>query len=81
LKVYLAEVSDGEIYSCVDWRISLALIIGSEAEGAGPDAQHLANKRVIIPMPGGGESLNAASAAAVLLFEAVRQRASTLINR
>ena len=81
LKVYLAEVSDGEIYSRVDWRIPLALIIGSEAEGAGPDAQHLANKRVIIPMPGGGESLNAASAAAVLLFEVVRQRASTLINR
>ena len=76
LKVYLAEASGGEIYTNVDWGAPLALIVGGEAEGAGPDAQSLAIKRVLIPMPGGSESLNAASAAAVLLFEAVRQRTS-----
>jgi TrmH family RNA methyltransferase len=76
LKVYLADSGGGDVYTEVDWRAPLALIIGGEAAGASPDAWNLASKRVFIPMPGGGESLNAASASAILLFEAVRQRAA-----
>jgi TrmH family RNA methyltransferase len=52
----------------------LALIIGGEAEGAGEQAQSFAQERVKIPMPGEVESLNAAVAAGILLFEVVRQR-------
>ena len=48
------------------------LIIGGEAEGASEEAQRLAQKRVYIPMPGGAESLNAAVAASIILFEAVK---------
>ncbi len=76
LAVLLAEADRGENYTQANWQIPLALIVGSEAEGAGPAAQNLATRRVFIPMPGGSESLNAASAAAILLFEAVRQRTS-----
>jgi TrmH family RNA methyltransferase len=53
----------------------LALIVGGEAEGASDEAQSLSDLRVHISMPGKSESLNAAIAAAILMFEVVRQRA------
>jgi TrmH family RNA methyltransferase len=74
LSVYLAAAGDGLPYTQADFRGPLALVIGGEAEGAGSEAQALAHQRVSIPMPGGVESLNAAAAAAILLFEVVRQR-------
>ena len=74
LQVYLAAAGAGQPYSESDVHGPLALIIGGEAEGAGAEAQRLAAHCVHIPMPGGGESLNAAIAAAILLFEVVRQR-------
>ncbi|MBI4771456.1 MAG: RNA methyltransferase [Chloroflexi bacterium] len=61
-------------YDQVDWRRPCALVIGSEAEGAGQAARAFAPDRVYIPMPGRAESLNASVAAGVLLFEVVRQR-------
>lgn len=74
LQVYLAAAGAGVPYWATDFCTPLALIIGGEAEGAGPQAQRLADANVHIPMPGGGESLNAAAAGAVLLYEVVRQR-------
>jgi TrmH family RNA methyltransferase len=74
LRTYLADARKGVEYTQADFRSPLALIIGSEAEGAGAQAQSLAEERVFIPMPGGMESLNAAIAAGILLFEVVRQR-------
>jgi TrmH family RNA methyltransferase len=74
LRLYLAETGSGVDYSLADFVSPLALIVGGEAEGAGVEAQALADQRVFIPMPGGSESLNAAVAAGVLLFEVVRQR-------
>ncbi len=74
LKVYLADVQAGIPYTRADFLPPLALIIGGEAEGASSLAYGLAPERVHIPMPGGMESLNAAIAAALLLFEVVRQR-------
>ena len=50
-----------------------ALIVGSEAEGVGEELLQAA-KKMHIPMPGGSESLNAAAAGAILIYEAVRQR-------
>jgi len=52
----------------------VAVAIGNEGAGIAPALAAIANRRVTIPMPGGVESLNAAAAAAVCLFEAVRQR-------
>lgn len=74
MQVYLA-AADGDLaYTQADFRRPLALVIGGEAEGAGAQAGALAHQRVNIPMPGGSESLNAAVAAAIILFEVVRQR-------
>lgn len=53
---------------------NIALIIGSEAEGISDETIRNADLLVKIPMAGRAESLNASAAAAVMLFEAMRQR-------
>ncbi|MEO8753979.1 MAG: RNA methyltransferase [Casimicrobiaceae bacterium] len=52
----------------------LAIAIGNEGAGICAPLLTQADMRITIPMPGGMESLNAAAAAAVVLFEAVRTR-------
>lgn len=74
LTVYLADMQGDVAYDAADWSAPWALIIGSEAHGASPEAEQLAVQRVYIPMSAQTESLNAAIAAGVLLFEAARQR-------
>lgn len=74
--VWLACAQGGTPYDAVDWRLPSALVIGSEAAGASAQAERLAAGRVTIPIQQ-AESLNAAAAAAVLCFEAVRQRRSS----
>ena len=74
MQVYLAAAGDGIAYTQADWRCACTLVVGGEAAGASQPALALATQQVHIPMPGGSESLNAAVAAGILLFEAVRQR-------
>ena len=73
LRLILADM-DG--ISCweTDLRPPLALVIGGEAEGASEEAQNLAAVKIKIPMTGKAESLNAAVAGSVLMFEAMRQK-------
>ena len=73
--VYLADMTGDAAYDQADWLRPWALIIGSEAHGASEGALTLARQRVTIPMTPGAESLNAAVAAGILLFEARRQAA------
>jgi len=49
------------------------LMVGNEGAGLSAPLLACATERVAIPMPGGFESLNAASAAAICLFEKLRQ--------
>jgi TrmH family RNA methyltransferase len=74
LQVHLADAHAGISYLDADFCRPLALIIGGEAQGAGSQAGHLATSQIHIPMPGQIESLNAAIASAILMFEVVRQR-------
>jgi TrmH family RNA methyltransferase len=76
LRIYLADSGEGIIYTHADFKAPTAIVVGGEAAGAGMEALSLADEKVHIPMPGGGESLNAAVAASILLFEVVRQRGS-----
>ena len=46
-----------------------AVIIGSEGRGVSQSALNLSDKRVIIPMAGRAESLNAGVAAAIVIYE------------
>jgi tRNA G18 (ribose-2'-O)-methylase SpoU len=50
------------------------VVLGSEAHGLGADAVSVVDQIVSIPIAGRSESLNVASAAAVLCFEVARQR-------
>lgn len=57
-----------------DLRGNVAFLVGNEGAGLSADLLNLATPKITIPMPGKAESLNAAAATAVCLFEAVRQR-------
>jgi len=76
LAVWAAAADAEESYAEVDFSLPLALVIGSEAHGVSHQMMQSA-AGLKIPMPGGGESLNAAIAGAVLMFEVVRQRSAT----
>ncbi len=78
LIVYLAEMEGALSCWKADLRAPLALVIGGEAEGASAPALQLAHKLISIPMPGKAESLNAAVAGGILMFEVVRQRNQNL---
>lgn len=71
---YLASANRGDVYHQADFMLPMALIVGGEAHGAGEEAHRVAEALIHIPMPGGGESLNASVAAGILLFEVARQR-------
>jgi len=73
LNIFLADM-DGQSCWETDFKSPLALIVGGEAEGASEQARKLANAFVKIPMAGKTESLNAAVAGSVLMFEVMRQR-------
>lgn len=73
--VYVADsTATSRPYTLVDWRQPSALIVGNEAHGISAAAHALATAQVVIPMRPGIESLNAAMAASIILFEAQRQR-------
>lgn len=65
--------ADKSLYD-TNLRGKLAFAIGNEGAGLSPALREAAQQHFIIPMPGKVESLNAAAATAVCLFEAVRQR-------
>lgn len=54
-----------------------AIVVGSEAYGASESLKAAAAKRVFIPMQGRAESLNAAVAGGIVMFEAMRRRLAT----
>ncbi len=71
----LASTPDGEVpHWEAGYRGSVAIVVGSEQLGLSDRWLEAADQRVIIPMAGHADSLNAAMATGILLFEAVRQR-------
>lgn len=74
LPALLMAANEGPSLYSADLRQPLALIVGGEAHGVSRAARQLAQHSLQIPMPGGSESLNAAIAGSIVLFEAVRQR-------
>lgn len=72
--IYAADAAATMPYYAADWKQPAALIIGSEAHGVSEAGLALATHRISVPMVGRAESLNAAVAGSVILFEALRQR-------
>lgn len=77
LTIYASSADSNTEYTAVDWRREWALVLGNEARGVSRKAFSVAQLAISIPMSDGAESLNVASAAAVILFEARRQRRSS----
>ena len=73
--VYGAEAEAECRYTDVDWTGRAVLVLGSEGSGLRPRVAAACDELVSIPVAGRVESLNASVAAAVILFEARRQRA------
>lgn len=74
LSINLASANAPLIYWKTNFTNPTAIIIGNEADGPGTQAFSIADHQLAIPMPGNTESLNAAMAAGILLYEVVRQR-------
>ncbi len=73
--VYGAAAEAERRYNDVDWTGRAVLVLGSEGSGLRPRVAAACDELVSIPVAGRVESLNASVAAAVILFEARRQRA------
>jgi TrmH family RNA methyltransferase len=73
-RIYLAEAGRTNWYFEQNLRDPFALIIGNEAHGPSQQARSIATSPISIPLSNSVESLNAAMAAGIILYEAVRQR-------
>ena len=65
---------DAQDYRAVDYTKPTCILLGNEKHGVSDEAAELAHAHIIIPMLGMVQSLNVSVAAAVILFEAQRQR-------
>ncbi len=74
LRIYAAHLEGKNPYDREDYRSGCAFLIGNEGNGLRDEVAACADCRIRIPMAGQAESLNAAVAASVLMFEAARQR-------
>ncbi|MFW6678245.1 TrmH family RNA methyltransferase [Lacrimispora sp. AGF001] len=74
IKLYAAHLNGRNNYEKEDYTVDTGFLIGNEANGLMEDTAGLADAYIKIPMMGSVESLNAAVAASVLMFETARQR-------
>lgn len=74
IKTYAAHLEGKAAYDKEDYSKAAAFLIGNEGNGLSRETAELADKYVRIPMQGKVESLNAAIAAALFMYEAARQR-------
>jgi TrmH family RNA methyltransferase len=75
LQVYLSKADGSVLYTKADFRQPVALIVGGEASGPSKQSHAISHQSLHIPMLNQVESLNAAVAAGVLLYEVHKQRA------
>lgn len=76
IQILTAQLQDSSWYYDTDMKKGTAIVIGTEATGLTDQWREAADAHIKIPMLGQLDSLNASVSAAILLFEAVRQRNS-----
>lgn len=74
VRVYAAHLKGKSSYTEEDYSEGTAFLIGNEGNGLSREMAEKADKYILIPMCGRVESLNAAVASTILMFEARRQR-------
>uniref|UniRef100_A0A7V3E7C1 tRNA (guanosine(18)-2'-O)-methyltransferase n=1 Tax=Ignavibacterium album TaxID=591197 RepID=A0A7V3E7C1_9BACT len=74
-RIFVSSISDDakSIYQ-LDFSDKVAIVLGNEHRGVSDDAEKLADEKIMIPMFGMVQSLNVSVAAAIILYEAARQR-------
>lgn len=74
ISVHCAALSASKVYTQVDFTQASAIVMGTESTGLTETWLHNATNNIIIPMQGEIDSLNVSVSAAILIFEAKRQR-------
>jgi TrmH family RNA methyltransferase len=74
ISILTAQLQDSHLYYDTDMRRSTAIVMGTESTGLTDQWRQAATAHIRIPMLGRLDSLNVSVSAAILLFEAVRQR-------
>ena len=77
-KIYASHISDDakEIFD-LDFTEKVAIVLGNEHRGVSDEAVKFADERFLIPMYGMVQSLNVSVSAAIIIYEALRQRKSS----
>jgi TrmH family RNA methyltransferase len=74
VNIYSAALSASKPYTDVDFTAPSAIVVGTEATGLTNDWLDISTQNIIIPMEGEIDSMNVSVSAAIILFEAKRQR-------
>ncbi len=74
INFYCATLQNSTSYHTQDYTTPTALVVGTEATGLSQEWREAATQNIIIPMQGEIDSMNVSVAAAILIFEAKRQR-------
>ena len=74
IQILTAQLQDSHLYYDTDMRCATAIVMGTESTGLTEQWRQVADAHIRIPMLGQLDSLNVSVSAAILLFEAVRQR-------
>lgn len=74
--IFSAQLQDSKLYYDADMKGSTAIVFGTESKGLTPFWRKEAGSHIMIPMLGRLDSLNVSVSAAILCYEAVRQRKS-----
>jgi TrmH family RNA methyltransferase len=74
IAIYSAALSASCVYTEVDYKKGCAIVVGTEATGLTQEWLESSDQNIIIPMQGEIDSMNVSVSAAILIFEAKRQR-------
>ncbi|MEM6719948.1 MAG: RNA methyltransferase [Bacteroidota bacterium] len=74
ISIYCAALTASENYHIQNFQKATAIVVGTEATGLSDEWLHNSTQNIIIPMQGKIDSINVSVAAAILIFEAKRQR-------
>ena len=71
--IYVTDLEEAQPVFDITFKRPLAIVIGNEGNGISEYVRNAADYKMMIPMPGGSESLNASVAASICIYELMRQ--------
>jgi len=74
ISIYCAALTASQLYHKITYNNACAIVVGTEASGLSEEWLRNSTQNIIIPMQGEIDSLNVSVSAAIILFEAKRQR-------